>query len=345
MCPWTLSRGKTTLNTSSKLKLTASTVRPLVYCSNRDAVRAYVSEVCPVPMDSSFPFSKQLEDLFGTADRPYVQEIVVGDDPTPVSRQYGDRIEFAQGREDTFREFEEVRIPSLDGPPHAAVGWVAHTAYQGAIPKACGVRGIRARIGNIQIGDETVFDHLFAETRFNRWCVGELHIVDSRIVANARRDYFEVSPHLRNLENHLGPVFRGISARCRSSSVARNRDRKVLSELGRLEEMHDLVESGYLSTEDCASVLRDIELRLPAVSESLGEAVSPGVHHQRIDRLKRKIQTSGGVQKSQAFSPLAPEMAAVIQRVFRAVVAESDSPGMAKRVIERVLAERVNLGS
>ena len=34
----------------------------------------------------------------------------------------------------------------------------------------------------------------FTEERFNRWCVGELHILDSRIVPNARLDYFSQDP-------------------------------------------------------------------------------------------------------------------------------------------------------
>ena len=37
-------------------------------------------------------------------------------------------------------------------------------------------------MGNIRVGDERVFDHLFEEERFNRWCVGEVHILDSRII-------------------------------------------------------------------------------------------------------------------------------------------------------------------
>jgi len=58
----------------------------------------------------------------------------------------------------------------------------------------------------MQIGTDRIFEHLFEEPRFNGWCVGEVHILDSRIVPNGRRDYFEPSPHLRNLENQLGAI-------------------------------------------------------------------------------------------------------------------------------------------
>ena len=174
-------------------------------------------------------------------------------------------MELAPGREDYFSEFEEIRIPNLEGSSEAAVGWLAHTTYQGAIPKGQGVRGIRARAGNIQIGDEKVFDHLFVEARFNRWCVGELHIVDSRVVVNTRRDYFEANPHLRNLENHLGPVFQRLSAKCRASSGVRNKTRNFLSDLGRLEATFDLLQFGYFTFEDGTSLVEHLQLRLQEI--------------------------------------------------------------------------------
>ena len=95
----------------------------------------------------------------------------------PIQRQYGSTIAFAGNKEDHFSEFEEVRVPSIDGRGDAAVGWIAHSSYLGAIPKGNRIRGIRVRLGNIQVGDEQVFDHLFEEERFNRWCVGEVHVL------------------------------------------------------------------------------------------------------------------------------------------------------------------------
>ena len=46
---------------------------------------------------------------------------------------------------DDFQEFEEVRIPDIDGNRDAAVGWIAHSSYTGAIPRIAGIRGVRAR--------------------------------------------------------------------------------------------------------------------------------------------------------------------------------------------------------
>ena len=85
-------------------------------------------------------------------------------------------------RRTTFTSSKKYAYHQSMAASDAAVGWIAHSSYLGAIPKGNRIRGIRARLGNIQVGDERVFDHLFEEERFNRWCVGEVHILDSRIM-------------------------------------------------------------------------------------------------------------------------------------------------------------------
>ena len=171
---------------------------------NREAVRGYIGEVCPVPLATDFPFFKDVQEIFPPQQSPYALRVTLDGDEQPIQRQYDSKIDLAGNKEDRFHEFEEVRVPSVDGSGDAAVGWIAHSSYLGAIPKGNRIRGIRTRLGNIQVGDERVFDHLFEEERFNRWCVGEVHILDSRIIPNGRRDYFERDPHLRNLEKPLG---------------------------------------------------------------------------------------------------------------------------------------------
>src|SRR6185312_11925835 len=58
--------------------------------------------------------------------------------------------------------------------------------------------------------------------RFNAWTMGEIHVLDKRIVPNARRDNFELNHHTYNLVTQIGPVAAQITKRCRTASVARN---------------------------------------------------------------------------------------------------------------------------
>ena len=306
---------------------------------NRDAVRSYVSEVCPVPMAAAFPYALRVEDL----SRPNVLlmslDITLDGDPEPVRRPYGETIQLSKNREDRYTEFEEIHIPSVDRIRDAAVGWIAHSSYLGAIPKEIHIRGIRARVGNIQIGDETVFDSLYSEERFNRWCVGELHILDHRIVPNARRDYFEPGPHLRNLENHLLPILRGIGERCRAASAARNRTRKVLSTLSDIEEAHNLAISGYLTADDAMALVRRAQQQIPSVRKGI---LSLDLGTESVDRMDM-VETSlkyfrNGAKPSQ-FAAMCPSDIVAYQKIFQVLATVSSSPGAAKQLMAAILLQ------
>jgi len=198
---------------------------------NTVTVRDYIGEVCPVPMRTDFPFAKDVEGLLTSEAGPVSVRVVVNGQPEPITRPFGPDIGLSATRRDDFTDFERIAVPALGVDGHSAIGWVAHSSYQGAIPLRSGIRGLRMRAGNIQVGDDRVCDPLFPETRFNRWCVGEIHVIDPRMVPNARRDYFEAGPHTRNLENHLRAACRRIARRCRDASRRRLKERKLASML------------------------------------------------------------------------------------------------------------------
>ena len=112
---------------------------------NREIVRKYIGEVCPVPLGASFPFTKMVEDLFLSVDSPLSLEILLEGDQFPVERPYVESIRLSANKVAPYEEFQVIRIPSIDGNGEAAVGWVAHSSYLGAIPKAQRVRGIRSK--------------------------------------------------------------------------------------------------------------------------------------------------------------------------------------------------------
>ena len=305
---------------------------------NREAVRTHIGEVCPVPIDPTFPFSSEIERVFDKDTPPLTLEVILNGELVPIARPYGEIIRFSQGRTDRFTELERIDIPSLDGKRSAAIGWVAHSSYIGAIPKATGIRGIRARVGNIQVGDETTFDHLFSEERFNRWCVGEIHIVDPRIVPNSRRNYFEPGPHIRNLENQLGPIVRGIAARCRKASLTRNKKRKFLSTLSQIEETHDLATSGYLSPDDAEALAKQALNQIGSIRENMGSLNShAGTNIKDMDALEAKLRNFKVSSSSSLFGGFPMSKIAPYWDVFQALTKVARSPRDAKDMIEAVL--------
>ena len=309
---------------------------------NEDAVRSFISETCPVPMSDQFQFAQDVEDLFDCCGPLTAQVVTINGDSEPVYRQYGESIRFNDNRTDCFTKFQPFHIPRLEGAGDAAVAWVAHSSYTGAIPKAAAVRGIRARLGNIQIGDESVFDHLFHEDRFNRWCVGEVHILDPYIIPNGRRDYFEPGPHLRNLENRLGPIFRALATRCRAASSARNKHKKGLEELETLEEAYELAAAGYLSGDDATELVQRTLAREASVREKITSAGMLPLHSERLDRIVGKFADFTVPPPSIWYEGMPSSDIAVYQSVFRTLAATARSTRTAKETIETILAHGHN---
>lgn len=306
---------------------------------NREYVRAYIAEVCPVPVSRSFPFAAEVDGLLCESVAPLTLDIVLDGETEPVMRPYHGAIRYSDLRVGKFSELEEIRIPAVDRDGTAALGWIAHSSYLGAIPKDARIRGIRAREGNIQIGGETVFDGLFPEERFNRWCVGEIHILDPRIVPNGRRDYFEPSPHTRNFENHLATALHHVAVRCRKASAMRNSERKIHSAIRRIEEAYELAASGYLAAADAKAIIANASSGIPAIRHRLdmaGEHVDWGL--QDLRELEQKLRNFRARRGRPPFRGMSKLEIETCRKVFRALTQATESPRVAKETIEAVLA-------
>ena len=288
-------------------------------------------------MADEFQFAEEVRRLLRRNGASLTLEIRIDDDTQPVTRPYGSGVRFAEAKEDAFTTFEEFHIPSADGSEKAAVGWIAHSSYLGVIPKETGIRGIRARDGDLQIGDDTVFEDLFPEGRFNRWCVGEVHILDPRIVPNGRRDYFEPSPHTRNLENHLGAIFHRIATQCRRASAARNNGRRVLTAIQRIEEAYELATTGYLEAASARDIVASALMSIPDLRKNIKQ-VNGGTKSGEIDELERKLRSFSPKGGRPPFPNTTREQATVYQKVFGTLARVHESPRAAKEIIEAVLA-------
>ncbi len=299
---------------------------------NRTAVWNYIGEVCPVPFAPEFQFGETISAFLN--EMPLELEVYLNDEDTPVTRPHGPGISFSETSGDCFGEIEQIMVPSLQGDSNAAVGWIAHSSYLGALPKNAGIRGIRARDGNMQVGGESLFDHLFTESRFNRWCVGEINILDPCITLTGQRDYFEPGPHTRNLENHLKVIFRMLERRCRQASSIRNTVRRIRVVLEDIDAIGAMVESGYL-TKAATRLATDKKLREvdrlrmgaePSTRKELDKAESRLIELQQGDCLSNPIP---GIKKSEV---------AIYQTVFSRLVDVCGSPRIARETIDEVLA-------
>lgn len=308
---------------------------------NESVVRQYLSEVGPVPFSPTF--------AHGPALNAFLQEHGVRADieiyvngAGPLYRPHGDAIPIKEGVSIAVLPPEFFEIPGVDGEI-AGCGWVMHHEYLGAIPRSAGVRGIRLRSSNIQVGDDDILVELFPEPRFNAWSVAEVHILDRRVVPNGRRDHYEQSTHFANIVNYIAPIARVITGRCRSES----QHRQVLRNATLLEERigRDLaiLKQGAITHAARTALIADIETTLRKLEKIAYHAMltppeRAEMHHRRRNLESQLARREASKRRATSLKKLSPQKRRAFEEVFSMIYACAPDSRAAKDLVERVLA-------
>jgi molecular chaperone HtpG len=254
---------------------------------NERVIAHYLSQVAPVSFASEFSFADQIERyLQRHLSRSPVDLKVNGES---VFRPYRDEIIFP-GTLHTLgiRDVELVHFADVDGGS-GAIGWIGHHEYVRSIPPTLAIRGIRARFGDIQVGEPNLFDESFKEPRFNGWAVGEIHVLDRRIVPNARRDNFEINHHYSNLLVQLGPLASSISLRCRSASIARN---ATLTVQKAIDEVAARLKQKRAFDRVDLSRMKSTVIRSQAKTKSITDVAARAKAESKLNRLENALQNA-----------------------------------------------------
>ncbi len=247
---------------------------------NERVIAHYLAQVAPVPLSMEFSFAPEIEKHLQRHLPKATLEVKVAGEQ--VLRPYRDETQFpATSHTLRIQNIEFLEFADVDGET-GAVGWIGHHEYVRSIPPTLGIRGLRARFGDIQVGDANLFDETFKESRFNGWTVGEIHVLDRRIVPNARRDNFEVNHHYSNLLVQLGPLATSISQRCRSASIARNATQIVQNTI---DEATSRLKQKRPFDRAELSRLKSSVLRARSKSKSIADAAARSQAERKLDRL------------------------------------------------------------
>lgn len=304
------------------------------------AVSEYLSQVAPIPFSSDFSFGRTIGDFLSRHTDTGNVEIRVNDGE-PLVRPHRNTFEADDGTPDTFNDVECIEIPGTDGGI-AAVGWLLHHGYRGAIPNRALVKGLRFRTGNIQVGGHGIAEDLFPEPRFNSWTVGEMHVTDRRILPNGRRDHYEESVHLGNLMNHLTPVGRDIAKRCRGSSVRRKWLREFDLHGTVAQEKLDILAQGTLGDAARKVMVSEVDraiapmAKIAAMDDLASEAettLKPKVRELReeLDRVAARRPVESPLAR------LPAEKRKMYEHLFELVYECSTNRVAAKALIDRIL--------
>lgn len=174
-------------------------------------VKEYLKFVAPIPYDKSFMFSSKIMEfaekhgfridtynVFVNGDRlfkPYTNKLY---EPHNFSKKGYDEIVDIK-----FHIFEDNDKNIL------AWMWYGICKFEKQIPQINSMRGIRLRKSNIQIGNENTFTshNFYKEPRGALYFIGEVFAVNSHLIPNARRDYFNLNDVCRDFEDKLKALF------------------------------------------------------------------------------------------------------------------------------------------
>lgn len=308
---------------------------------NELEIEAFIGQVCPCPFSPKFSFGNEITALLaphGRAGKSY--NIHINGADTPVYRPYRDEVVYSDTKKSALRGLKSFEIENIDGGV-AAVGWLIHHDYHGAIPVSQGVRGLRARVGNIQVGHDRVFLEVFPEDRFCSWAIGEVHILDARVVPNGRRDEFESNTHLDNIIAHLRPVGTEVARECRISSQKRNRHKTFELGAEKVYEKLDVIKQGAISARYAKSIKGEIGTLLSEMRKAVDFELFEGEDRRALKGQLASIEKAVDAHTTRAdgdiLESLPDHKRPIYEEVFDLIYDCSVNQVAAKSLIDRML--------
>ena len=308
---------------------------------NESEISNFVGQVCPCPFSPDFAYKSEITKLLaahGRAGRTY--NIHINDAEKPVYRPYLNEVAYSSTKKASLHSLKSFEIESTDGGL-AAIGWLIHHDYQGAIPATQGVRGLRARVGNIQVGHDRLFHQVFPEDRFCSWTIGEVHVLDARVVPNGRRDEFESNTHLDNIIVHLRPIGAEVARECRMSSQKRNRQKTFEHAADKVYEKLDVLKQGAVSARYIKAIKEEIGALLAEMRKvtefDLFEEEDRRKLRSQLRKIEKAVDSCTTKATGDIFEKLPQRKQATYKEVFDLIYDCSVNQVAAKGLIDRML--------
>jgi molecular chaperone HtpG len=314
---------------------------------NEQIIERYLAQVAPVPFHPEFDFGPEINRFLGKYGLGRSYEIFIGTtakpepELDPIFRTYRNDFTVFAGKKDGFSSVNFWTLPGGDGEV-AAVGWILDHSYYGAIPRSEGIKGLRLRSGNIQVGSDEIMAEIFPEPRFNSWMVGEIHIVSQKLIPNGRRDAFEANAHFANLESHVAAQARTIAKTCRDKSKRRNFERRLELEKEKIYEKLTMISRRSLPHTIKNKLRREVTLHIK-ILDKLILSIGDDVLREKFEHMLRRIKGRVGknIDEGVLRDPLA-RFSKPKREMYRQVIGlifESAPRNVAGPLVEKLLAK------
>ena len=194
----------------------------------------------------------------------------------------------------------------------------------------------------MQIGEAELLDEIFPEPRFNSWVLGEVHIMDGRILPNGRRDHFEQSVHFRSVLGQLTPIARDLGHLCRDSSIRRNWIRKFEQGMMFVRDRQAILRQSAITNSRRVRLEEEIVSRAPQLDKiAMSPTLDPktrAAFHRRLLHLNAKFRlarlSKSGNEDLKRFRGARRRL---IQRLVDVVYDAVPNAAAAKLLVDKIL--------
>lgn len=293
-------------------------------------VKSYLAQIAPVPFDSKiFSYSETIDEEMRRRVPGYKSyNVFLNNDK--IVKPYADSVPVGKSLRDPVTDVEFFELNS--NASALAVGWLGKHNYFGSINTTSSMDGIRIRSGNILIGDNYTLSHLFRERRFNNYLVGELHIVNSELLPNSRRDDFEDNAAKDEFYSifikEIGIPF---SKKIREASKLRSLTNLDSHRKRVIKSANEIAKKGHLSQSQKATVLRSLK----ALSNN-GRLLN-----NKIDSLTKKVEGSKHLLDTEKFSKLNGNRS-LLKNVFETIYRKSTDKEAAETIVKAIVSKVVS---
>ena len=237
----------------------------------------YLQAVAPVPYANYFSFYEKIYE-YAKNEGFKIDEYTVLVNGNQIFKPY--RMKLHEGTTENKKQYDEIydiafkKFLASDGVPVAWL-WYGIAKYEKYIPVINDMRCIRLRKENIQIGDENTLGYpkYFKESRGNGYFIGELFVLDNRLIPNARRDYFNPTPALKEFEDIVHNFFYSdLYELYHYASKVRSAQRSVANYMEKEREYHEKVNSaGFIDSNEKENTKKEIDQERKKVEKAKRE--------------------------------------------------------------------------
>lgn len=249
----------------------------------------------------------------------------------------------------TVRVSDVRRMPFEGIAGNGWWGWVAEHERRGALSD-CGFQGLRVRMHNIAIGDDTIIRELFPIEPRAVWFFGEVFVTDPDLVPNAQRDNFESNKAWSNCKATLREQAELFSKEAARESRARNESpQKRINEANKVKRSAATkIRKGFVSREEREAASRQIKVAQKKLEDSKKKSKSQEEVKQveetqnELEKVLQQINETKQTRTDSAWSHLDNRARKVIRIVFEVLREELDEQELI--AIQDKIQERLRPG-